>query len=57
MDQLGQLRRYAQGAQKREIAKEVERGDMPPWYYVPLHASAKLSAQERALIVKWVTGS
>jgi hypothetical protein len=42
---------------KREIAKEVERGNMPPWYYVPLHPEAKLSAQERELIVKWANRS
>lgn len=41
---------------KREIAKEVKKGEMPPWYYVPLHPEAKLSAQERELIVKWAKG-
>jgi len=38
---------------KKEIAKEVGQSDMPPWYYVPLHPAAKLSAAERELIVKW----
>lgn len=38
---------------KKEIAKEVGKGNMPPWYYVPLHPAAKLSAEERELIVKW----
>jgi hypothetical protein len=42
---------------KREIAKEVGRGDMPPWFYVPLHPETKLSAAERALIVKWAKQS
>ena len=42
---------------KREIAKEVGGGDMPPWYYVPLHPEAKLSAEERELIVKWANQS
>ena len=42
---------------KREIAKEVARGDMPPWYYAPLHPEAKLTAEERALIVKWAKQS
>ena len=45
------------GRKKREIAKEVERDNMPPWYYVPLHPDAKLSAQERELIVKWAKQS
>lgn len=37
----------------KEIAKEVGDGDMPLFYYVPLHPDAKLSAAERELIVKW----
>lgn len=38
---------------KKEIAKQVEKGDMPPWYYTPLHPDTKLSAAERDLIVNW----
>ncbi|MGZ8464497.1 MAG: heme-binding domain-containing protein [Candidatus Binatia bacterium] len=38
---------------KKEIAREVGKGDMPPWFYVSLHPEAKLSAGERALIIKW----
>ena len=37
----------------KEIVKEVEEGDMPPWYYVPVHPDAKLSQGERETIVKW----
>ncbi|MGZ8444838.1 MAG: heme-binding domain-containing protein [Candidatus Binatia bacterium] len=42
---------------KREIAREVGKGDMPPWFYVSLHPEAKLSAAERALIIKWAKQS
>ena len=42
---------------KKEIAKEVGRGAMPPWYFVPVHPEAKLSAEERALLVKWAKQS
>ncbi len=42
---------------KNEIAKEVKRGDMPPWYYLPLHPEAKLSPHDRELIVKWAKQS
>ena len=38
-----------------EIAKEVREGDMPPWYYTPIHPEAKLSAADRVLIVNWTT--
>ena len=37
----------------KEIAKEVEKGDMPPFYYLPLHPDAKLSPAERGVIVNW----
>jgi heme-binding protein len=37
----------------KEIAKEVEKGDMPPFYYLPLHPDAKLSPAERDVIVNW----
>jgi Haem-binding domain len=39
----------------KEIANEVDKGDMPPWYYVPLHPDAKLSAADRQLIITWAT--
>ena len=38
-----------------EIAKEVREGDMPPWYYTPIHPDAKLSAADRELIINWTT--
>jgi hypothetical protein len=35
------------------IAKEVQGGDMPPWYYLPLHPPAKLSAADKQTVVSW----
>jgi hypothetical protein len=37
----------------REIAKEVEEGEMPMAIYVLLHGHAELSAAERKTIVDW----
>jgi Haem-binding domain len=37
----------------KEIAEQIEKGKMPQWYYVSLHPNAKLSAADRALIIKW----
>ena len=37
----------------KEIAKEVGDGDMPLFFYTPLHPDAKLSPAERERIVKW----
>ncbi|HEX6839145.1 MAG TPA: heme-binding domain-containing protein [Polyangia bacterium] len=33
--------------------REVKSGDMPPWFYLPLHPTAKLSDADKALIEKW----
>jgi cytochrome c551/c552 len=41
----------------KEIAKEVEKGGMPPFYYLPLHPDAKLTPAERELIVNWTKQS
>jgi heme-binding protein len=45
------------GRKLKEIVKEVKGGDMPPWYYVPLHPDAKLSSAERDAILRWANPS
>jgi hypothetical protein len=37
----------------QESWKEVQEGDMPPWYYLPVHRHARLSAQDRAALRTW----
>jgi hypothetical protein len=41
----------------KEIAKQVEKGNMPLFYYLPLHPDAKLSPAERELIITWAKQS
>ena len=36
----------------RKAAAEVDEGDMPPFYYVWMHSTAKLSADEKAALIK-----
>jgi hypothetical protein len=36
-----------------EAWEEVEDGEMPLWFYVPLHREAKLTAEDRALLRAW----
>jgi hypothetical protein len=36
-----------------EIWEEVDKGEMPLWFYVPLHPEAKLTAEDRALLHAW----
>jgi hypothetical protein len=35
------------------ICQEVSEGDMPPWYYLPLHPAAKLSAEDKQAVCAW----
>jgi hypothetical protein len=36
--------------------EEVAEGEMPPWYYLPLHRDAVLSSDDRALLRTWALG-
>jgi hypothetical protein len=35
------------------ICQEASEGDMPPWYYKPLHPAAKLSAEDQQAVCAW----
>ena len=37
-----------------EIWEEIEEGEMPLWFYVPLHPEARLSDAQKEIIRKWV---
>jgi hypothetical protein len=41
----------------RNIAEEVQSGDMPPWYYSIVHRDSRLSPSEREQILTWVQES
>ena len=36
-----------------EIAEVLEEGEMPPWFYLPLHPDARLSEAELATLRAW----
>ena len=37
----------------KESWKEVEEGEMPPWYYVSMHRDATLTAEDRTALRDW----
>ena len=45
-EKLRNLKRY-------KIGNEVDEGEMPLWFYVPLHSEAQLSEADIQLIVSW----
>lgn len=41
----------------RNIAREVESGDMPLWFYLPMHPAARLSPAEKQQLVAGATAT
>ncbi len=41
----------------REAARELQRGEMPQWYYVLIHPNANLSAQEKTALIQGLSTS
>lgn len=33
------------------VTEEIKTGDMPPWFYLPMHPEAKLTAAEQAALI------
>jgi hypothetical protein len=44
----------ARAVDKESAWDEVESGEMPPWFYLPLHPDAKLSAEDKATLKAWL---
>jgi hypothetical protein len=40
-----------------EAWEEVEEGEMPLWFYLPMHPEARISAADRAVLRRWAGGS
>lgn len=48
----------AKRAKKQRAAiKEVTEGEMPPWFYLPMHPNARLSDADKAAIKAWSEGA
>ena len=35
----------------KDVAEEVKQGDMPPWFYLPMHPAARLTAAEKQALI------
>ncbi len=40
----------------QEAQEQIHEGEMPLWYYLPLHPKARLSAADKAAFEAWVNG-
>lgn len=45
-----------QAKKRLEIGKEVRDGEMPLWFYTPLHPHAKLTDADKQLLERWSQG-
>jgi hypothetical protein len=41
---------------QKSCAGQVAEGEMPPWFYLPLHRDATLSAADQETLQKWAEG-
>jgi hypothetical protein len=41
----------------KESWEEVAEGEMPPWFYLPVHRDAVLSADDRSILRQWAVGT
>ncbi len=35
----------------KDVAAEVQQGDMPPWFYLPMHPEARLTAADKQALI------
>lgn len=48
-----QMNERRQRRKAQEVREQVEKGDMPLWYYLPMHPSAKLRAEDKEVLQNW----
>lgn len=48
-----QLPEKKQAKRRHESWEEVQEGEMPLWFYLPLHPEAKLSDADKSLLKQW----
>jgi hypothetical protein len=41
----------------KDVAEQIRKGEMPPWYFLPLHPEAKLSSEEEDALMRGLTNS
>jgi hypothetical protein len=42
---------------RENSADQIKDGQMPPWFYLPMHPDARLTAQEKDLLRSWLVPS
>jgi hypothetical protein len=54
---FGQYTEKRRNRKWTEIPEQIEKGEMPPWFYVTVHRDARLSEADRAALIRWARES
>jgi hypothetical protein len=54
---FGQYTEKRRNRKWTEIPAQIEKGEMPPWFYVTVHRDARLSEADRAALIRWARES
>jgi hypothetical protein len=54
MSEWGELEESDRQVDKENAWDMIESGEMPPWFYIPLHLDARLSDQEKQALKAWL---
>jgi cytochrome c551/c552 len=54
MSEWGDAEEADRALDKESSWEQIEEGEMPPWFYIPLHPDAKLSDAEKATLKAWL---
>jgi len=54
MSEWGDVDEDERALDRENAWDQIEEGEMPPWFYLPLHPSARLSDSEKATLKSWL---
>src|SRR6185436_5717302 len=50
----GQTDEQERGLDKENSWEQIEKGEMPPWFYLPMHPRAHLDDKKKAVLKEWL---
>lgn len=54
MSEWGETDEEERALDRESSWEQIESGEMPPWFYIPMHPDARLSAREKELLKGWL---
>ena len=41
----------------KDVGEQIRKGEMPPWYFLPMHPEAKLTGEEKDALMRGLTNT